>query len=437
MEGFLVFGLGGGVGDDSGADVVVGEALRFFVNEGADHDAELGFAIESEVAEGAGVKSAWGGLEFGDDFAGALFRCTGDGTSGRTAGEGVKVGEAFIESAGDGGDEVMDLGERFELGESIDGNAAELANAPEVVAKEVGDHEELGHLLFGGLEFVRGAEVAGGVVETGAGAFDGAGLDAVARESEKELGGGGENLAVTGIEVGRHGRGGSGAQFFVIGEKALGADGGLEALGEVDLVDVSGGDVVFSGGDDTFEILAREVALPFSEGWRGGEAHFLALTGEVLLPDFVPFFGVVGIEKEIAVESEPELAFVIDGADPSAKRETGVGARELGGAISFAKVGEVSGVVEVARNDALGVGSDDGMGGVGVLREIAGGIEKDGILEMAQLVEDIDGGGVPRQGVKSGRLCFQGGVTLLFFRRGATVGSELGNAWVEVPCSAS
>lgn len=74
--GFFEFGSGVGVGDDAGADVV-GEGA-FFVNEGADGDVELGFAVEAEVADGSSVEAAWGGFEFLDDFHGTFLGRAGD-----------------------------------------------------------------------------------------------------------------------------------------------------------------------------------------------------------------------------------------------------------------------------------------------------------------------------------------------------------------------
>lgn len=89
VEGFFVFGVGGGICYDARADMVVGEVLGFFVDEGTDDDAELGFAIEPKVAEGAGIESTGDGLEFGDDFARSLFRCSGYGATRGAALEGV------------------------------------------------------------------------------------------------------------------------------------------------------------------------------------------------------------------------------------------------------------------------------------------------------------------------------------------------------------
>jgi len=74
-------------GESDATGFVVVE-VAIFVNEGADGDVKLGFAIEAEVADGAGVESTWDGFELADDFGSAFFRSAGDGASGEAGGEG-------------------------------------------------------------------------------------------------------------------------------------------------------------------------------------------------------------------------------------------------------------------------------------------------------------------------------------------------------------
>lgn len=50
-----------------------------------------------------------------------------------------------------------------------------------------------------------------------------------------------------------------------MGEEAFSFHFGLEALSKVDLVDISGGDVILSDGDAVFELCASEVGLPGTE----------------------------------------------------------------------------------------------------------------------------------------------------------------------------
>src|ERR1700679_3705245 len=103
-EGFFVFGGGVGIGDDAGADTEVREVV--FANGGADGDGELAFAIETEVAERAGVGAAGDGFEFVNDFHGANFWGAGDAAAGETSGEGGEMRDVGTEAAFDGGDEM-------------------------------------------------------------------------------------------------------------------------------------------------------------------------------------------------------------------------------------------------------------------------------------------------------------------------------------------
>lgn len=171
------------------------------VDEGADGDVELRFAIEAEVSDGAGVEAARDGLEFGDDFGGAFFGSAGDGAAGEAGGEGGDGGVSGREGAADGGDEVVDVLEFFELEHVGDLDGAEFADLAEVVAEEVGDHDEFGAFFFGVLEVEGGFGVELGVGEAGAGSFDGAGFDFAAGEAEEGFGGGGENFAAIKMEV--------------------------------------------------------------------------------------------------------------------------------------------------------------------------------------------------------------------------------------------
>ena len=152
------------------------------------------------------------------------------------------------QGAGDGGDEVVDLGERLEAEHFGDLDAAELAHLAEVVAEQVGDHDELGDFLGGGLEFVSGAAVLVGIGKPRAGALDGAGLDAAAGNFQEGLGRRTEDFAAVELEVGGHRRGRGVAQRFVEGEEIAG-DGGGERLGEICLIDVAGGDPFLDAGD--------------------------------------------------------------------------------------------------------------------------------------------------------------------------------------------
>ena len=81
----------------------------------------------------------------------------------------------------------MDLCKRLQLEHFGNLDAAELAGLAEIVAQQVGDHDELGDFLLGCLEFKRRAAVLVRIGETRAGALDRAGLDAAAGDLQKRL----------------------------------------------------------------------------------------------------------------------------------------------------------------------------------------------------------------------------------------------------------
>ena len=173
--------------------------MSVLVNEGANGDVELAFSIVTEVADGSGVEPSRDGFEFGDDFGGAFFGGAGDGSSGEAGGEGGESRVFWGEGAADGGDEVVDVLEFFELKDVGDFHGAVLADLPEVIAQEVGDHDEFSAFFFGVLEVVGGLGIAGGIWVAWASAFDGAGFDLVSSDVEEGFGGGGEDFAA--VEV--------------------------------------------------------------------------------------------------------------------------------------------------------------------------------------------------------------------------------------------
>jgi len=79
---FLVFRLGVGIGHNAGADVKMYVAI--FANRCADGDAQLAFAIETEIAVATAVRPARDGFEFVNNFHRAEFGCAGDAAAGKT-----------------------------------------------------------------------------------------------------------------------------------------------------------------------------------------------------------------------------------------------------------------------------------------------------------------------------------------------------------------
>ena len=214
----LCFGIR--VGDNAGTDVVV--EVAGFVNEGADGDVELRFAVEAEVADGTCVKAAIDGLEFGDDFGGTFFGRSGDGATWEAGAEGGGRGEFIAQGAADGGDEMVDVLEFFVLEHVGDLDGAEFANLAEVVAEEVGDHDELGGFFFGPLQVEGGAGVEFGVGEAGTGSFDGPRLDFASGETKEGFGRGREDFASGEIYVSGNWSGRGAAELFIERKESVG-----------------------------------------------------------------------------------------------------------------------------------------------------------------------------------------------------------------------
>ena len=75
-------------------------------------------------------------------------------------------------------------------------NGSKLTNLPEIVAKEVRDHQEFG-LFFGGFaKFFGRVSVFFWFGKTRASSFDGASFDMVLLQMKEELGGGGAHFSM-------------------------------------------------------------------------------------------------------------------------------------------------------------------------------------------------------------------------------------------------
>ena len=160
------------------------------------------------------------------------------------------MGNVSPQGAADGGDEVVDVLEFFEAEHVGDLHGSEFADLADVVPEEVGDHDELGGFFFRLAEVEGGAGVELGIGEARAGAFDGAGFDLFSREAQEGLGRGGEDLASGEVQVRGEGSRGCSAKILVEVEESIwrGARG-VDFPREVDLVDISGGDVFFGTSD--------------------------------------------------------------------------------------------------------------------------------------------------------------------------------------------
>jgi putative lipoprotein len=74
-----------------------------------------------------------------------------DAAPGEALGEGFEMSHVAPQSAVDGGHQVLHLGVAFQPDEFRHLDGAIFADAPEVVAEQVGDHDQFGHFLRAGL----------------------------------------------------------------------------------------------------------------------------------------------------------------------------------------------------------------------------------------------------------------------------------------------
>jgi hypothetical protein len=135
----------------------------------------------------------------------------------------------------------------------------------------------LGLLLGIGVQVGGQGAVGGGIVgDAAAGALDRTGLEAIGAggAAQEQLGGGGDDGGAVALDEGAVGRGGAGGDGGVEGEGVAGReDRRDQAAGEVDLVDVAGGDVVADAIDGAGVGGVVEV------GGEGAEARGMGCRG--------------------------------------------------------------------------------------------------------------------------------------------------------------
>ena len=124
------------------------------MQRGADGDAGVEIAVEGKIADAAGIRPARGLFEFGNDLHGADFRRAADGARRkRRAHQIVRrlVGGKF---ALDLRHDVHDVAVTLDDHQVLHLHAAEIADAPDVVARQVHEHDVLGAFLRVGEQFL-------------------------------------------------------------------------------------------------------------------------------------------------------------------------------------------------------------------------------------------------------------------------------------------
>ena len=104
---------------------------------------EDGVAGGGDVADGSGVDAAGVALEFANDLHGANFGSPGDGAGGKEGAEDLVEGEVGAEIAGDRRRHLEERAVTLDGEEVFDVDRAAAADAAEIVAEEIDDHDVL------------------------------------------------------------------------------------------------------------------------------------------------------------------------------------------------------------------------------------------------------------------------------------------------------
>jgi hypothetical protein len=162
-------------------------------DDGPDGDAEVEIAGEVEIADGAGVDAAPGGLERRNDLHRPDLRRARDRARRETCRQRVEAVAVRGQPAFDDRHQVHDVRVAFQRHVLRHPHSAELGHAPDVVAAQVDQHHVLGALLLAGLQFLRQALIVLGVRPSRPGTGDRVGLHAPALDPHQHLRGGADD----------------------------------------------------------------------------------------------------------------------------------------------------------------------------------------------------------------------------------------------------
>ena len=143
--GLGVLLLGNRVRDDARAGLHTPQAA--LDHRRPDRDREVAVAGGVEVADGAAVDPAPAALQRIDQLHRPDLGRPRERARRKTGGESIRRAGSIAETPADLGDQVLDVGELLDAGEADDLDGPDLADAPEVVARQVHEHDVLGALL--------------------------------------------------------------------------------------------------------------------------------------------------------------------------------------------------------------------------------------------------------------------------------------------------
>src|SRR5260370_1823046 len=169
---FLMLAFGGGIGDDSASGLHVGDPI--FDDHSSERDAGVQIPSKIHVQHAAGIDAAAGAFKLFDNFHGADLGRAGNGASGKASHQRVQAIHIFAETTAQCGDDVHDVGKTLDGHELLDFDGAVIADAAEIVAAEIDEHDVLGALFFAAEQLFFEALVFGFVFAAGPSSGDGA-----------------------------------------------------------------------------------------------------------------------------------------------------------------------------------------------------------------------------------------------------------------------
>ena len=169
----------------------------------ADRHGKSTLAVEPKIPDRPRVNSAREWLEFGDDFHRPFFRRAGDRPAGEAGPERLDMRYLVAQTPLDRGDKMEDLLVGFEVQKLGNPHAAVFAHLPEIVALEIGDHDQFRGLLRRGFQFLGAEPVTVRIGLARPRALDRAGEDLAVRHLQETLRRGGNDLRAAVVEVGR------------------------------------------------------------------------------------------------------------------------------------------------------------------------------------------------------------------------------------------
>ena len=240
--------------DDTAAGMQVGATIA--QQDGANDDTEIRAPSEVEVTERSGIDTSPHGLQLIEDSHRGDLGGTRHRPGWKRRAHQIEYIAFVAKPTANRRHHLVDGRVAFDRHELRDFHAADLANATEIVANQIDDHEIFSSVLGGSFQCGPIREIRRLVAAAGAGALDRSALDPpISVDPEKTLWRAADDRHLGKFEVARKGRGVQLAQF-PIERPRVGRTIALFAVGEAHLVGLARLDLLF-GGIDRFCIGVR------------------------------------------------------------------------------------------------------------------------------------------------------------------------------------